>query len=146
LARRLVDVDLLSQAADLLKYQADNRLDGVPRAEVATDLAVIDLMDRRPEAALDAINTSRTHPPAHLPQRPAPAGRGPRLAAAWANTTTPWKSCESRQDRSDSRRHPRRGLLEEARLARRGRRCSRSMLGDRWKTAPRSVPTTRNRS
>ena len=60
LARRLVDVDLLSQAADLLKYQADNRLDGVPRAEVDTDLATIDLMDQRPEDALDAINASRT--------------------------------------------------------------------------------------
>jgi len=60
LARRLVDVDLLSQASELLKYQADNRLDGVPRAEVSTDLAMIDLMDRRPENALEAINASRT--------------------------------------------------------------------------------------
>jgi tetratricopeptide (TPR) repeat protein len=60
LARRLVDVDLLSQAADLLKYQADNRLNGVPRAEVSTDLAMIDLMNRQPEAALDALNSSRT--------------------------------------------------------------------------------------
>jgi tetratricopeptide (TPR) repeat protein len=60
LARRLVDVDLLGQAAELLKYQADNRLDGVPRAEVSTDLATIDLMNRQPEAALDALNTSRT--------------------------------------------------------------------------------------
>jgi tetratricopeptide (TPR) repeat protein len=60
LARRLVDVDLLGQAADLLKYQADNRLNGVPRAQVATDLAMIDLMNRQPEAALDALNSSRT--------------------------------------------------------------------------------------
>jgi tetratricopeptide (TPR) repeat protein len=60
LARRLIDVDLLSQAADLLKYQADNRLDGVPRAEVDTDLATIDLMNRKPEDALAAINASRT--------------------------------------------------------------------------------------
>jgi tetratricopeptide (TPR) repeat protein len=60
LVRRLVDVDLLPNAADLLKYQADNRLDGVPRAQVATDLAVIYLMDRRPEQALEAINSSRT--------------------------------------------------------------------------------------
>jgi tetratricopeptide (TPR) repeat protein len=60
LVRRLVDVDLLDQAADLLKYQADNRLDGVPRAQVATDLAVIYLMDRKPEQALVAINSSRT--------------------------------------------------------------------------------------
>jgi tetratricopeptide (TPR) repeat protein len=60
LVRRLVDVDLLPQAAELLKYQADNRLDGVPRAQVATDLAVIYLMDRKPEPALQAINSSRT--------------------------------------------------------------------------------------
>jgi len=60
LVRRLVDVDLLDQAADLLRYQVDNRLDGVPRAQVATDLAVIYLMDRQPEKALEAINGSRT--------------------------------------------------------------------------------------
>ena len=60
IVRRLVDVDLLPQAAELLKYQAENRLDGVPRAQVSTDLAVIYLMDRRPEQALEAINSSRT--------------------------------------------------------------------------------------
>jgi tetratricopeptide (TPR) repeat protein len=60
LTRRLVDVDLLPQAESLLKYQVDNRLDGVPKAQVATDLAVIDLMDRKPEDAIDAINASRT--------------------------------------------------------------------------------------
>ncbi len=60
IVRRLVDVDLLPQAADLLKYQAENRLDGVPKAQVSTDLAVIYLMDRKPELALEAINASRT--------------------------------------------------------------------------------------
>jgi tetratricopeptide (TPR) repeat protein len=60
LVRRLVDVDLLNQAGELLKYQADNRLDGVPRAQVATDLALIYLMDRKPEKAIQAINASRT--------------------------------------------------------------------------------------
>lgn len=60
LTRRLVDVDLLPQAEELLKYQVDNRLDGVSKAQVATDLAVIYLMDRKPEDALDAINASRT--------------------------------------------------------------------------------------
>jgi tetratricopeptide (TPR) repeat protein len=60
LVRRLVDVDLLPQAAELLKYQADNRLDGVPRAQVDTDLAVIELMDHKPEQALQAINASRS--------------------------------------------------------------------------------------
>jgi hypothetical protein len=60
LAQRLVNVDLLDQAASLLKYQADNRLDGVPRAVVATDEALIQVMARKPEAALEALNSSRT--------------------------------------------------------------------------------------
>jgi tetratricopeptide (TPR) repeat protein len=60
LARRLIDVDLLPQAAELLKYQVDNRLDGVAKAQVATDLAAVYLMDEQPEKALDAIWASRT--------------------------------------------------------------------------------------
>ncbi len=60
LVRRLVDVDLLGQAADLLKYQVDNRLDGAAKAQVATDLALVYLMDRKPEDALGAINGSRS--------------------------------------------------------------------------------------
>ena len=60
LAQRLVNVDLLDQAGDLLKYQAQNRLDGVPRAIVSTDLAIIQLMARHPEGAIDALNSSRT--------------------------------------------------------------------------------------
>ena len=60
LVRRLVDVDLLDQAAELLKYQVENRLDGVPRAQVSTDLAMIYLMDRKPEQAIQTINSSRT--------------------------------------------------------------------------------------
>lgn len=60
LAQRLVNVDLLDQAADLLKYQATSRLDGVPRAQVATDLAIINLMAHHAEGALDALNMSRS--------------------------------------------------------------------------------------
>lgn len=60
LARRLVDVDLLDPAAELLKYQVDNRLEGVAKAQVATDLATVYLMDRQPEAALQALWSSRT--------------------------------------------------------------------------------------
>jgi tetratricopeptide (TPR) repeat protein len=60
LAKRLIDVDLLPQAAEFLKWQVDNRLNGVPKAQVATDLATIYLMDRKPEQALEAINASRT--------------------------------------------------------------------------------------
>jgi tetratricopeptide (TPR) repeat protein len=60
MVQRLVDVDLLDQASDLLKYQVDNRLDGIPKAQVSSDLATLYLMDRKPEQAIDALNASRT--------------------------------------------------------------------------------------
>lgn len=71
LVGRLVKVDLLEQAAELLKYQTENRLEGAPKAQVATDLALIYLMDRKPEQALQAINNSRTTllPPAMQMER-----------------------------------------------------------------------------
>ncbi|MBV1933534.1 MAG: hypothetical protein KUG59_02510 [Parvibaculaceae bacterium] len=59
LADRLVDVDLLGQAAELLQHQVDHRLRGIARAQVATKLALIRLMDRQPEQALAAIRGSR---------------------------------------------------------------------------------------
>lgn len=60
LARRLIDVDLLTQAAELLKHQVDNRLEGVAKAQVATELATVYLMNRQAEAALQALWNSRT--------------------------------------------------------------------------------------
>ena len=60
LARRLIDVDLLDQAAELLKHQVDERLEGVAKAQVATDLAAVYLMDRQPEPALQALWNSRS--------------------------------------------------------------------------------------
>ncbi|MDF1685273.1 MAG: tetratricopeptide repeat protein [Parvibaculaceae bacterium] len=59
LADRLVDVDLLDQAGELLQHQVDHRLRGIARAQVATKLALIRLMDRQPEQALAAIRSSR---------------------------------------------------------------------------------------
>ncbi len=59
LARRLVKVDLLPQAGDLLEYQITSRLGGVARAQVAADLAMIRIADRNPEAALRIINDTR---------------------------------------------------------------------------------------
>lgn len=59
MADRLVAVDLLGPAARLLKYQVENRLDGVARAQVATRLATLDLLDRRPKDALEALRTTR---------------------------------------------------------------------------------------
>jgi hypothetical protein len=59
LADRLVDVDLLPQAAELLAYQVENRLRGAARAEIAADLAMVYLLDKRPERALMAIARTR---------------------------------------------------------------------------------------
>ena len=60
LADRLVSVDLLDQAAELLQYQVDRRLQGAARAEVATRLAVIYLMNRKPDRALATLQASRS--------------------------------------------------------------------------------------
>lgn len=59
LARRLVKVDLLTQASDLLRYQIENRLKGVAQSQVAADLAVIEIADRRPQEALTILNKTR---------------------------------------------------------------------------------------
>lgn len=59
LAGRLVHVDLLEQAASLLQYQVDERLEGLSRAQVASDLAAIYLMDRKPDRALVTISQTR---------------------------------------------------------------------------------------
>jgi len=60
LADRLVSVDLLDQAAELLQYQVDHRLQGAARAQVATRLAVIYLMNHKADRALATLRTSRT--------------------------------------------------------------------------------------
>jgi hypothetical protein len=59
LAGRLVHVDLLEQAAQLLQHQVDTRLQGLGKAQVAADLAAIYLMDSKPDQALVAIANSR---------------------------------------------------------------------------------------
>ncbi|HEY1545533.1 MAG TPA: tetratricopeptide repeat protein [Xanthobacteraceae bacterium] len=60
LTDRLVSVDLLDQAAELLQHQVDHRLQGAGRAQVATRLAVIYLMNRKPDRALATLNATRT--------------------------------------------------------------------------------------
>nr|WP_208988772.1 tetratricopeptide repeat protein [Labrenzia sp. VG12] len=59
LAKRLVEVDLLDQATELLRHQVDNRLKGAARAQIAADLAAIYLMDRKAEEALRVLNRTR---------------------------------------------------------------------------------------
>jgi tetratricopeptide (TPR) repeat protein len=60
LADRLVSVDLLDQAAELLQHQVDNRLQGAGRSQVATRLAIIYLMNRKPDRALATLQATRS--------------------------------------------------------------------------------------
>ena len=59
LADRLVAVDLLERAGELLQYQIDHRLEGSARAQVASRLAMVYLMNRKPERAITALRTTR---------------------------------------------------------------------------------------
>ena len=59
LADRLVSVDLLDQAAELLQHQVTHRLQGAARAQVATRLAVVYLMNRKPDRALASLRETR---------------------------------------------------------------------------------------
>ncbi len=58
LADRLVGLDLLDSAADLLQYQVDNRLTGAARSAVAARLATVLLMDGKPLRALSALEST----------------------------------------------------------------------------------------
>ncbi|MBV9521425.1 MAG: hypothetical protein JO010_01445 [Alphaproteobacteria bacterium] len=56
LADRLVAIDLLGRAADLLERQVHDRLTGRDKARVAARLAVVRLLDRKPGEALGALD------------------------------------------------------------------------------------------
>ncbi len=59
LADRLVELDLLDQASEILRYQMEKRLNGAARSTVAARLAMIALMSGKPADALRAITTTR---------------------------------------------------------------------------------------
>lgn len=59
LSERLIAVDLLDQAAELLDHQVRFRLEGREKAEAGTRLAEVLLMDERPADALRALETSK---------------------------------------------------------------------------------------
>ncbi|WP_293801666.1 hypothetical protein [uncultured Bosea sp.] len=59
LADRLIELDLLDQAAEILKYQMDRRLTGAARSTVAARLAMIDLMNGKPADAVRALTATR---------------------------------------------------------------------------------------
>lgn len=59
LADRLVEVDLLGQASELLRHQVDHRLKGAARAQVAAKLAWLYLMNRKPTDAITVLARTR---------------------------------------------------------------------------------------
>jgi tetratricopeptide (TPR) repeat protein len=58
LADRLVEVDLLDRAAELLEGQVRYRLEGAEKARIGARLALIQLLNRKPEASLAALEFS----------------------------------------------------------------------------------------
>jgi tetratricopeptide (TPR) repeat protein len=78
LADRLVSLDLLEQAAALLRHQVDNRLAGAARATVAARLVTVLLMDAKPAQALQALRATR------LPELPRSINRARLLLEARA--------------------------------------------------------------
>ncbi|MFL5004835.1 MAG: hypothetical protein ACJ8DK_05770 [Microvirga sp.] len=78
LSDRLVELDLLDQAGDLLWHQVEHRLSGAARATVAARLATVRLMDGKPQAALQTIQATR------LPELPAAIKRARILLEARA--------------------------------------------------------------
>ncbi len=59
LAERLVSADLLNRAANLLRHQVDHRLEGKEKLQTAIRLAVIELFDRNPQKAMDALSDAQ---------------------------------------------------------------------------------------
>jgi tetratricopeptide (TPR) repeat protein len=58
LAERLLAVDLLGQAADLIENQVKFRLTGADQAEAGARLAMVRLLDKKPEMAIEALRAS----------------------------------------------------------------------------------------
>jgi len=59
LVDRLVSVDLLNRAAELLEHQITYRLRGEPRAKAGARLAVVYLLDHNPEAAIKSLQNTQ---------------------------------------------------------------------------------------
>ncbi len=58
LADRLAAVDLLDRAGELLRHQVEFRLSGLDKARVGARLAFINIADRKPGLALEALEAS----------------------------------------------------------------------------------------
>ncbi|MFD2234909.1 tetratricopeptide repeat protein [Phaeospirillum tilakii] len=58
LADRLASVDLLDRASDLLRHQVEQRLTGLDKARIGSRLAFLNISNRKPAQALEALDLS----------------------------------------------------------------------------------------
>ena len=131
LADRLVGLDLLDSAADLLQHQIDNRLTGPARAAVATRLATVRLMDAKPILALAALDAT------DLPELPGDLKRARGLirARALSDLTRTDLALESIEGESgpDIERL-RADILWGARRWREAGEAHEALLGEAWRS------------
>jgi tetratricopeptide (TPR) repeat protein len=131
LADRLVAVDLLDQAAELLDHQVEFRLSGAAKAQVATKLAMIHLMNRKPAEAIRVLAGSRSR---ELPQEL----RDQRIlleARATAETGRYDAALEMIANLSgDEAARMRADVLWNAKRWREAGEAIEKLLGDRWKS------------
>lgn len=140
LADRLVELDLLGQAADLLQHQVDKRLTGAARATVAARLAAIRLMNGEPGLALSALQATR------LAELPGDVGRFRLLleARAQADLSRTDLALEivDGEDRPEFGRL-RAGILFGARRWREAGEAGEGLLGRRWQAQTPLSPRER---
>jgi tetratricopeptide (TPR) repeat protein len=138
LADRLVALDLLDAAGDLLQHQVDNRLTGAARASVAARLATVRLMEGEPLKALKVLQSTR------LPELPAQI-RDARLlleARALSDLSRTDLALELLEGNDGPEAaHLRGDILWGARRWREAGEAHEALLGTRWREpAPLSDP------
>ncbi len=131
LADRLVGLDLLDSAADLLQYQVDHRLTGPARSSVAAKLATIRLMDGKPLQALQAIDAT------YLAELPAELRRARALvrARALSDLSRTDLALETIEDESGPEvARLRADILWAARRWRAAGEAHEALLGEVWRS------------
>lgn len=134
LADRLVGLDLLDSASDLLQHQIDHRLTGPARAAVATRLATVRLMDAKPMMALAALDAT------DLPELPGDLKRARGLirARALSDLTRTDLALESIEDETGADiERLRADILWGARRWREAGEAHEALLGETWRFADR---------
>jgi hypothetical protein len=136
MADRLVAVDLLGPAANLLAYQVDKRLEGVAKAQVATHLAAVYLMDHKADKAVATIRDSQISglPDDEMHERMLLEARAFAALKQWDNALD-----LIAVDQSDDTKRLRADIYWESGNWALAAQKAEEMLGNRWSdTAPLS--------